>query len=219
MIIRKYGIELHRLTHDDIELVRQMRNRDDIRLAMFDQHFISPEEQEAWFRSINNVNNYYFIVHHQGKKVGLASGKNVDWEKRESEGGLFIWEAALIGTPLPAIVSILMMELTFDWINLQQTLARVRPDHQKARQYHLSMGYAPTPNNDKLVLTRQAYREHIPKLRRLASACNCTAPLSMDDMAFPTLTRDAHLYRSLPADILARFAPKLEGIIPIPNGH
>ena len=60
MIIRKYGIVLRRLQHKDIELVRVKRNQDSVRNFMFYQKKITETEQEEWFKSINNIYNYYF---------------------------------------------------------------------------------------------------------------------------------------------------------------
>lgn len=208
MIIRKYGIELHRLTHDDIELVRQARNRDDIRRNMLDQRIISKEQQEAWFRSIDNQDNYYFILHHQGKKVGLSYGKNMDWNKRENEGGMFVWEPSLIGTTIPAKASILMMELSFGLIGLERTFARTNPDNPQARDYNLIMGYQRTPESDLLVLSRATYEANAPKLRRLAAGGRREPPLTIEDIEFPAIETQRHLYEGLPESVLTVFRPK-----------
>ncbi len=71
MIIKKYGITLERLTEADIELVRQHRNSELIRRRMFYQNQITEEEQKKWFAKINNDLNYYFLILHKGKKIGL----------------------------------------------------------------------------------------------------------------------------------------------------
>lgn len=204
MIIRKYGLELHRLTQSDIELVRQMRNRDDIRRNMIDQHLITPEEQVRWFQSINNMNNYYFVVHYLGKKVGLIYGKNMDWEKRENEAGIFIWEPALIGSAIPTIASILMMELSYRIVQLERTFARINPDNTRTRHYNLAMGYVPTEAPNLLVLTRENFLRKADYLRRLASRGKDTTPLSMNDIEIPFREESRHLYENLPQDLVKR---------------
>lgn len=82
MIIKKYGIELQLLTKKDIELVRQERNKDFIRSKMINQSIINSKQQQKWFKTINNSNNFYFIIVHENKKIGLIHGKNIDWKKR-----------------------------------------------------------------------------------------------------------------------------------------
>ena len=68
MIINKYGVKLTRLTLDDIELVREKRNSDTIREKMVYQEQVSKQQQLEWFRSIDNVNNIYLLIHVEGKK-------------------------------------------------------------------------------------------------------------------------------------------------------
>ena len=113
MIIQKYGIVLRRLQHKDIELVRTKRNQDSIRNYMFYQKEITAEEQEEWFKSTNNIYNYYFIIESDNKKVGLINGKNIDYEKRTSEGGIFIWDEEYRDIQVSAIASLIMAEFTF----------------------------------------------------------------------------------------------------------
>ena len=43
----------------------------------------------------------------------LINGKNIDYEKRESEGGIFIWKNSPEISTAAAIASIIMAELTF----------------------------------------------------------------------------------------------------------
>lgn len=211
MIIRKYGIELHRLTHDDIELVRQARNRDDIRKNMFDQHYISKAEQEVWFRSINNVFNYYYLIKGDGEKVGLVYGKNQDFQKRTSEGGIFIW-GQQPNTPLIAArASILLMEFNFSIIQMERVFARVRPENKSAYNYNLALGYEPTGTDDYMVLTRASYEKNISRLRKIASGKKQSTPLSMDDIDLSNVSENNYLYQDIPEDILEIIATKFSG--------
>lgn len=211
MIIRKYGIELHRLTRDDIELVRVMRNRDDIRSRMFEQELITKEQQERWFESIDNMFNYYFIIQHEGRKVGLIHGKNSDFDRRENEGGIFIWEPSLLGTGIASKVSICFIECSFELLLMERIIARVRRDNSPAYNYNLSLGYVPDPVRGEpyLILTRDAFRKKAPYLRWLASGARNSAPLSIDDVEAPDVMRYRHLYEDLPADILEVLRPRL----------
>lgn len=210
MIIRKYGISLHRVQHGDIEMIRAARNRDDIRSRMFEQTLISPEQQEAWFRSINNMHNYYFLICSQDKPVGIIYAKNVDLENSEAEGGMFIWEQSLLGTAIPAKASIIFMEFAFSFF-VERAYIRIREDNPQAYRYNVAMGYEPAPEKGKeyLVLTRSTYESRIPALRKLASGGRDSPPLSIDDVEIPNAESQMHLYEALPEKIFQRFAPKL----------
>lgn len=211
MIIRKHGIELHRVTHDDIELIRTTRNSEDIRSRMFEQSYITVEQQEQWFTSINNIYNYFFIIHFQGKKIGLIHGKDIDMEKRDAEGGIYIWDRSLLGSPIPAKASICFMEASFCLILMNRVFARVRKDNPNAYHYNLALGYVPDTEKgeDYMVLTKSAYEKRIPYLRKLAAEGKDTAPLSIKDVVITDSSEQNHLYASLPEDILAVFSPLL----------
>src|ERR1017187_6809502 len=112
MLIRKYGITLKRLKEEDIELVREMRNSAAIRSTMAYREQITPEMQKKWFESINNKFNGYFMIIHEGTKIGLINGKNIDFEKRTCEGGIFLWDENYKDTIIPALASIIMNDWT-----------------------------------------------------------------------------------------------------------
>ena len=67
----KYGITLERLKKEDIELVRQWRNSDPVRMNMNYQEIISPEKQLEWFHSINNENFHYTFVPYLVSVAGI----------------------------------------------------------------------------------------------------------------------------------------------------
>jgi len=100
----KYGITLERLREEDIELVRQWRNSDPVRLNMKYREIISPEKQREWFNSINNVNFHYVIIQYRGEKIGLLNDKNIDWETLTSETGIFIGRPELNSAQLAPLL-------------------------------------------------------------------------------------------------------------------
>ncbi len=68
MKLTKYGITLNRLREDDIELLRQWRNSPQINQFMEYRGNITPEMQRDWFRSVDNFDNFYFIIEYQGEE-------------------------------------------------------------------------------------------------------------------------------------------------------
>ncbi|MDA3780720.1 MAG: GNAT family N-acetyltransferase [Bacteroidales bacterium] len=92
MKVTKYGVTLNRLTEDKIEQVRLWRNDPKISQYMEFQDYITPEMQKAWFKKIDNKNNYYFIIEFDRKEIGLINIRDIDYEKREGEGGIFIYD-------------------------------------------------------------------------------------------------------------------------------
>jgi len=143
MIVSKGNIVFRRLTHDDIELVRQMRNSPEINSTMVYTDFITPEMQEKWFKSVNNIYNFYFIIENDGKKVGLINGKNIDWETRTMEAGIFYWDKSILKSQIPALCSLIFAELGLLVFDLTAT-AKIRKDNKNAIRFNKLIGFVST---------------------------------------------------------------------------
>ena len=98
LILEQYGVRLVRIQEKDIELVRNWRNQSDIANYMEYRNFITPEAQKIWFQSIDNKNNYYFIIEYEGKQVGLINAKNFNSDLGFGEGGIFISDKEYINS-------------------------------------------------------------------------------------------------------------------------
>ena|ERR1700722_10995356 len=210
MILRKYGITITRLKEKDIELVRQMRNSPEIQRNMYYREYITPEMQAAWFQSVNNKENGYFIIEYNGSKIGLIHGKNNDFEKRISEGGIFIWDKGYISTIVPALASIILDDYTFLIKNYKATYAKVLLENKSIIQYNKLMGYVPCqPLNDDrdvqwMILTRENYFNKMKLLRRgIKVITGDGEPIAPSNIDFSDDSPDEIklLYSGLPPDI------------------
>lgn len=141
MKLFRYGIVLERLTADDIELVRQWRNADRVRLNMAYQKHIEAEEQKEWFKSINNENNNYLIIIYNGEKIGLLNDKNINWEERTSESGLFIGKPEYYATFVPLLVSVAGIQATFGVMGWNRHYARILKQNSLAINFNQLLGY------------------------------------------------------------------------------
>jgi UDP-4-amino-4,6-dideoxy-N-acetyl-beta-L-altrosamine N-acetyltransferase len=171
MTISGYDIELIRLTHDDIELVRNWRNSAHIKRFMEYREHITPEMQEKWFHSIDNIHNNYFIIITKGEKIGLINGSQINWEKKETRnGGIFIWNSAYWNTLIPLFSSILLTDISFI-LGLEYTYIKILRNNEKAIQFNKQLGYEilndqENLENQQYVLTREHYFEKTQRLRK-----------------------------------------------------
>ncbi|HLN52370.1 MAG TPA: hypothetical protein VK212_01595 [Lentimicrobium sp.] len=166
----KYGIVLERLKERDIELVREWRNSDRVRLNMEYRKIISPEEQLIWFRSINNLSNNYMVIHYQGEKIGLLNDKNIDWKKRTSESGLFIGVEKYCNSFVPYFVSVAGIELNFHFLNWQKQYAHILRSNPNAIKYNQELGYIlcrgqKDIENQLYEMTRASFEQSAGKIR------------------------------------------------------
>lgn len=217
MIISKYGIRLTRLTTDHLELVREKRNSDSVRKGMFFRDLITPEMQREWFATQDNRHNYHFLIRFEDRFCGMISGKNVDFINGTSEGGIFMWEEDLLGTPVPVIASVIMAELTFNLLGLKKTYAETRSDNKAALRYNFLLGYEvleelQAEQKVLLALTSESFNEKGSKfLRSVRTIAGDPAPLSWNDIHFDHV-KDAdkeRLYRGFPALIQEKINHRL----------
>jgi UDP-4-amino-4,6-dideoxy-N-acetyl-beta-L-altrosamine N-acetyltransferase len=174
MKIKKHGITLIRLTELDLELLRKWRNNEEVRKYMNFQSYITPEKQKDWFKSINNQNNFYYIVEYNGDKIGLVNDKNIDWDKKTAEGGLFIWDKRYLNSTIPLKVSILMLELAYTLLGWNKTYIKVRKDNPRAVKYNEKLGYVKVDSEENLdfytmELERNRFFENFNNIQRLIS--------------------------------------------------
>jgi UDP-4-amino-4,6-dideoxy-N-acetyl-beta-L-altrosamine N-acetyltransferase len=175
MIIRKYGITLRRLALEDIELVRQMRNSEEIRQVMQFREEITPEMQLKWFESINNFENYYYIVEYQGKDIALINDKKMDWEARTSESGLFFWDKNYINTFIPILSSLVLLEMGFYYLDWNISYIHVIRDNFAAIGYCQQIGYElcegqEEEENQLYFLSRKNFEYRSRNIQRAAKA-------------------------------------------------
>ena len=207
MIIRKYGLVLERLKEKDLELLRQKRNSEAVRQKMYFREEISPEMQKKWFESVNNKNNGY-----KGEKIGMVHGKNINYEKRTCEGGIFLWDEKYLSTIIPTLVSVIMNDWSFLLGNYNAIYAKVLKENKTALAYNKLLGYEPCePQNDDkdvqwMVLTKENYLKYADAARRnIARLTHDAQPLNLDNLdASNDLGKETELfYKGLPADIQA----------------
>jgi UDP-4-amino-4,6-dideoxy-N-acetyl-beta-L-altrosamine N-acetyltransferase len=168
----KYGITLERLREEDIELVRQWRNSDPVRLNMNYREIITPEMQRKWFESINNVNFHYVMIHYQGEKIGLLNDKNIDWENLTSETGIFIGRPEFYHTFVPYLVSVAGIEILFYFVGWKKQFAHVLRTNTNAVDYNLRLGYRlcegqANVEHQRYELTRESFEQSAGKIRKM----------------------------------------------------
>ncbi len=175
LILEQYGIRLSRLTAEDIELVRHWRNQADIANNMEYRLHITAEQQLKWFASVNNKNNYYFIIEFEGKKIGLINAKNYLPEEGFGEGGIFIWDKDYINSFAAVFATLCLLNFSFFALKLKRSRARILRTNDRAIHYNKLIGYRILPGQEDAVnqlyeLTVEDYKLNATKLNNAAVA-------------------------------------------------
>lgn len=149
LILEQYGVKLVRLSREGLELVRYWRNHPDISSYMEFRETIDAEAQEKWFASINNASNYYFIIVYDNKKIGLINAKNYSEKEGFGEGGIFIWDKDHIGSFVPVLATLCLLNFVFDALKLcDRSHARILRNNHRAIEYNKLIGYELLPGQE-----------------------------------------------------------------------
>lgn len=198
MIIKKGNIVFRRLVHEDIELVRNHRNSHDVSQFMEYREHITPEMQERWFKSINNNYNLFFVIEYRDQKIGLINGKDIDWDKKSMETGIFIWDKKYLNTHIPLLAVLIFGELGVHTFGLK-AYAHILKTNHRAKRYNKLLGFVlcdgqEDVNNQLYVMTKDTYLKKSKFIRG--------AFLKLIGNSKTTLQFEAHDYENGIADFL-----------------
>jgi len=151
--------------------VRQWRNSDPVRLNMKYQEIITPEKQVEWYRSVNNLQCNYLLIHYRGEKIGLLNDKNIDWDLRTSESGIFLGRPEFYNTFVPYLVSVAGIETTFYLLGWNKQYAHILRTNANAIKFNAELGYqlsAGQEGDDHLryEMTRTSFEQKAGKIRK-----------------------------------------------------
>ncbi len=175
MFYSRYGITFRLLKESDIEMVRNWRNDPIVANNYEFRDYITPEMQAVWFKSINNIHNLYTIIEYLTEKIGVINIKNIDWEQKSCEGGIFIHNPKFHQTFLPGIISYITTEIMFSVFDWNVSFARVLKENNSVGGYVRMLGYELMPGQEEVVnqqycVTRERFEKKAPKLLKAMSA-------------------------------------------------
>jgi len=178
LTLEQYGVKLVRVQEQDIEQIRAWRNQEEISRFMEYKKHITAEDQKAWFRSIDNKHNYFFMIHFDNKNVGVISIKNIDFENNYAEGGIFLGDKNYFDSLAAVYSSLCLLNFTFFVLKFT-TSSRIRilKSNTRSIQYNKLIGYKLMPGQDNVEnqwyeLTLDDYIANGKKLNHSAALLN-----------------------------------------------
>lgn len=146
-----YGVELELLTPKKIEMVRQWRNDPKISKYMEYREEITPEQQERWFSKLNNGrDNFYWIIKYKGEDIGLINIKDVDYDKRTGESGVFIYCDKYLNTDISYRAHLVMFDYVFNDLNLNSTYCHILKSNLRAQRFTYFLGMLKSDGQDDI---------------------------------------------------------------------
>ena len=173
MKITRYGVTLERLLPEQSEMVRNWRNDRKIAQFMFYKGEITAAMQQEWFKSIDNEQNFFFVIIYNSSPVGLINISSIDWENKTAYSGLFIYEEKFWATDVPVMASLAMLDVFLLLFGIQTVFAKVKGDNKVAHKYNTSLGFSRTKKIEhglgyEYMLQKEIYFLETKELRNAA---------------------------------------------------
>ena len=150
-------VKLIPLLKNDIEIVRQWRNSEDVAKFMYNEEFITSEQQIEWYDSIKKRNDCkYWIIEYDNRKIGVAYLVDINQSFRSCYWGFYLGDSSIRGAGIGSKVEYNILRYVFDDLNLNKLRCEVFMENAKVIKMHEKFGFR-----------REAYyREHCLKGER-----------------------------------------------------
>lgn len=130
--IDAFGISLRCLQEADIQMLCKWRNNDNIRLYMEDSRHVSSEVMNFWIRKIHKNNSTYpYISYYSNKPIGYVEIKNINYNNKSCEGGLFLFRNKYIGTGISYNIA-LCREIVMHKLNLKTLISKIHKNNTRS---------------------------------------------------------------------------------------
>jgi len=155
----------------NLETVRQWRNLDIVRLAMIYREPITPEKQQEWFQTIQNIHNIYFVSHYNGEAIGVNNLKNICYEKNIAEGGVFVGNEKYLHSEMAVVAAFYLSYFAFHALGLNTIYAKVVAENTRAESYSNDLGFTLIKTESNIQwwqMTKEDFQKKSPKIIRAA---------------------------------------------------
>ncbi len=107
-------------------LVRQWRNKDEVRRYMIHQHNISTQEHAQWLEGLKTSTTHkYWVVYRNDEPVGMVYLNDMDPKERTSQWGFYIGEEKSRGKGLGKNILFELLTRFFDEMHYQKLITEV----------------------------------------------------------------------------------------------
>jgi len=190
MVVQGYNITLKRITSADIEMIRQWRNAAHVSAYMENREPISPQQQQQWFSSIDNVSNNYFLIIDEAMPAGIIYSASVDWDKGiNGNGGIFMGDEKYFATLVPLRAAFLAIEAGI-YLGLHTNYSNVLKENKRAIFFNKKLGYQLLPgqqnvHNQQYVMYTHDYLRLTAPLKKALGHENEKILVTLEDDTHP----------------------------------
>lgn len=141
MIITHGPLQLRTFTSDHLELLRTWRNEQRVNRHLINRNFITVDQQQKWYSSLDFSRAIYFIISQNNEPVGLIYAHNISSQQKSFEGSIFIGNSKYENSFIPIQAVLLLMLFFFNQLEFNTALSTVHKNNKNALDLDLKLGY------------------------------------------------------------------------------
>ncbi|MCZ2393663.1 MAG: GNAT family N-acetyltransferase [Chitinophagales bacterium] len=150
MEIKIENLTLRKMVHADIELVRRYRNDNQNNKFLINKKYISREQQEKWFASIDWRKELYWLIEFDEEKRGLIYINNWNKITNSAETNIFIFNKIDSGSPNFIKSLYLITDYCFNQLKITTLFSKIHQDNLAALEVDLFLGFEKYAKRNKL---------------------------------------------------------------------
>lgn len=137
ILLRKYGMLLSQVQPENLEMIRQWRNKEAVRTKMQHTELITETQQKAWYNQINENQDLYFVY----DNIGVVNLKDIEWETQIAEVGIFSSQSDIHASLQSIKAVLILMDFAFGALGLKSLKATIKDDNETIIHLNLALGY------------------------------------------------------------------------------
>jgi len=163
-------ITLRDVKPEDKDMLRHWRNKPEVSKYLYNDHHISQEEHDKWFRGIAvDSTRRYWIIACDDQDVGVVYLYNLDNKNKRCYWAFYVADPDTRGKGIGSFVEYSILKHVFDDLEMEKLCAEVLAFNEPVTNMHKSFGF----------VQEGYFRKHIRKSNRQEDVV-CVAMLKDD---------------------------------------
>lgn len=150
-ILKTRDILLKPITKQDIEFLRQLRNKPANRKKFFCRQYIDKRKQKKWYQQYLKLKNdlMFGIYNLNQKRIGCLGLSNIDLEKKKAEIGRLIIKDKYRRKGYAKEAILLVKKYAFEELKLKQLFLRLFEKNKPALNLYKKLGFREVKNKER----------------------------------------------------------------------
>ena len=141
----------------DLELILRWRNSDHIRKFMYQDHIISVEEHQAWYKKVENDDTkIYLIFQHKNQPAGLVNFTEIDRVNSNCKWGFYLG-ASNIPRGSGTVMGYYAMNYIFGQMGMRKVSGEILDFNEPSRKFFSRLGFVEEGIKRRHILRNDKY--------------------------------------------------------------